>query len=272
MAVRREEEANDLPMLTDGLKWNPHHNDCGRGHVVHETVLVPIEFGDLTFDLEVYNSPRYNNTDPPTFCHGDDGVATGLICNKLWEEYETRLVVDILGNEPPGIVLDFGVNVGWYTVIAAKLGHTVIGWEMEPETLALCQRNLARSGVSATLIQGFIDDDAPRLHADADVLFVKADVESHEFGVVEACWDLFEQRRIKYALLEISPVFRPGYAALLSSIIALGYKAYVVPDCRSERRDEFNAAPLSDLQTRMVTDPVQFVEAISQRNVLMVRT
>jgi hypothetical protein len=264
-------------MLTDGLIWNQYCIPCERGHIVHETVLVPIELAadpnPVTFDLEVYRSHIYKNTDPPTWCHGDDGVATGIIGSKTWETFETRLVLDIFANEQPGLVLDFGTNFGWYTVIAGLLGHDVIGFEMEPETMAVCQRNVDRAGLTdkVTLHQCFVDDEMPRLHADADVLLVKADVESHEFGVVEACWDLLRQKRIQYMLLEISPCFRPGYAALLASVVALGYEAFVVPDCQSEGREVFEREPLVDLRRRPVKDPEAFVEYINQRNVLMVR-
>lgn len=66
--------------------------------------------------------------------------------NIVWQRgryYETT-VTDrfhaILRNEPPGLVLDVGANVGVYTLLSASLGHSVASFEINPANLIrLCE-------------------------------------------------------------------------------------------------------------------------------------
>jgi len=269
--------------MIDGLKFGKYSVPCTRGHGAHDSKVVAIDlhgqhirdsapFPDnrrITFWFEVYDALNYEHGQ---WCHGNSAVSEGILKQGVWESYETRLMLEIF-HEPKGHVLDFGANMGWYTVIAALHGHDVIAFEMEPETAQVLDRNVHRNDCTdrVKIVETFIDDKTPRLAADTDVLLLKSDVEGSEFAVVDCCWDMFEHGRIKYALLEISPCFKPGYGELMQRIMDAGYTAHVVPNKRSGHRERFGLDPIGFTTRAQISDPIEFVGAIRQENVLMVR-
>lgn len=271
--------------MIQGLEFGQYSVPCSRGHTSHETVIVHVDlhgkhahdfalFPDnrrCQFDFEVYNSSIYETGQ---WCHGDAAVAQGIIAQGIWESYETRLAVEIYATNEPGTVLDFGANMGWYTVLASLQGHDVIAFEMESETADICGRNVMRNrNTAVTILNTFIDDRTPRLRAhDEHVLFLKSDVEGSEFAVIECCWDLIEQRRVQYMMLEISPCFKPGYGELMQRIMDAGYSAHLIPDKRTGQGAAFGTDPIGVTMRENIGDPVAFVSGINQENVLMVRT
>lgn len=272
-------------MLIDGLVFSEHGVLCEHGHESHKTVVVPVnlvgarshDFASipeslrLEFELEGFYYPFYADIGPG-FCPARGCSSEGILSQQTWEPYETRLILGVLQREP-GLVLDFGANIGWYSLLAALNGHNVIAFECDPETCDVLRRNAARNGVAdrINVVTAWVNDKLPRFHADADVLLVKIDVEGEEANAVQACWDLFEQRRIKYALVEISPTFGPGYGELIESIIDVGYSAFAVPDKHSSHRDEFNEDPLGALERTRIFTPHCYVASIEQGNVFFTR-
>ena len=63
-----------------------------------------------------------------------------------WEPLETEVVVRLLN--PGAVFVDCGANLGWYTVIAAAYGATVIAFEPEPNNLRLLRANIEANDVS----------------------------------------------------------------------------------------------------------------------------
>ncbi len=79
---------------------------------------------------------------------GDDTcVSRQILTQRIWEPYETALVVEHLTTG--GVFLDIGANIGYYTVIASRLvgeEGRVIAYEPDTENFALLERNLALNG------------------------------------------------------------------------------------------------------------------------------
>ncbi len=121
------------------------------------------------------------------------------------------------------------------------------------------------------MVNVFIDEHSPRLIADRAVLLLKSDVEGSEQHVINCCWDLVEQRRVHYMLLEISPCFKPGYDTLLASIMDCGYTAHRVPNKRDGHRKEYGEDPIGVTTSKAIGDPGNFVGHIRQENVLLCR-
>lgn len=73
----------------------------------------------------------------------DMGVAPSLIMHNIFEEYQTKLTKELI--KPGMVVVDIGANIGYYSLIAAKLvGPTgkVYAFEPEPRCFALLVKNI----------------------------------------------------------------------------------------------------------------------------------
>ncbi|MCX4246891.1 FkbM family methyltransferase [Paraliomyxa miuraensis] len=83
----------------------------------------------------------------------------------IWEPLETRLFTQTV--RPGDVVVDVGANIGYYTLLAARLvgetGH-VYAFEPEPEAFALLERNVALNGYdNVTLVDKALGREAGRL-------------------------------------------------------------------------------------------------------------
>jgi hypothetical protein len=225
----------------------------------------------LDFEIEVFNFEKYRDGDG--YCPGRDSFADGVIGLGIWESFETRAIVEILATSPPGFVLDVGASVGWYTMIAALTGRPVIAWEPEPSFCEVLRRNVERTGRSEVVDvrEEWIDSTTPELLLAGEVTLIKVDTEGMEQEALAMCWDLIEERRVRYMLLEVSPCFRDGYDVMLAQLGECGYDAFRVPDKLCEYRDEFGRDPLGVLERTRIEDVYAYVAGIRQENVLMRR-
>ena len=78
-----------------------------------------------------------------------DGVRWKSIMEK-GEHYETgitRIVQEILGpSEPKGLVIDVGMNVGWFSLLSRAMGHRVFGFDANPIMHSRVCNSLAYNG------------------------------------------------------------------------------------------------------------------------------
>jgi len=77
----------------------------------------------------------------------DMGVASFLISKGVHEKYETKLFKDSI--KPGMVVVDIGANIGYYTLIAAKLVGSrgkVYAFEPEPNNYRLLIKNIEVNG------------------------------------------------------------------------------------------------------------------------------
>jgi FkbM family methyltransferase len=108
--------------------------------------------------ISVQGSKMYVNTQ-------DKAIVPNLLKDGLWEEYETELVHKLI--KPGDIVVDIGANIGYYTLIAAKLtkdNGKVYSFEPEPNNFQLLSKNIAVNGYkNCTPIQKALSDKAGRI-------------------------------------------------------------------------------------------------------------
>jgi FkbM family methyltransferase len=79
----------------------------------------------------------------------DPHDSLNLFINKIYEPYETELVSSII--KPGNVVLDIGANIGYYTLIFAKLvgqNGKVFAFEPEPANFQLLEKNVSVNGYS----------------------------------------------------------------------------------------------------------------------------
>lgn len=91
----------------------------------------------------------------------DEVLARYLLQEGTWEPFETSLFE---GSISPGMtVVDIGANIGYYTLIAARLvgdGGRVVAFEPDPHNYALLRRNVVRNGFEdrVTLVPAVVSD------------------------------------------------------------------------------------------------------------------
>lgn len=90
--------------------------------------------------------------------------------------YETQVhqrFVHILKDKPSSLVIDVGMNIGYYSLLSAQLGHSVVGFEINPANLMrMCEsldlnhnfNTLASSSPVAMVRRGVSDVDGQVLH------------------------------------------------------------------------------------------------------------
>lgn len=204
----------------------------------------------LTLDVfapDLDANPAYGEYD-----HGQDGVTEALVKQGVWEAQESTVAVDILANTP-GMVLDFGAHIGWYTVLAGLFGdHPVIAFEPDADTAKALAANAAHYGVNVVYRSG-VGPDSPPVEVAGDVALMKCDIEGMDGYAVNCCADLFRQHRIRYALIEVSPIFTTDgrsdcdYVAMVGQLRDWGYRVYRVPPKGWEHNDAYREQPLATL-------------------------
>jgi len=90
----------------------------------------------------------------------DGALDRELLMNKIYEKAETSVFHELI--ERGMTALDLGANIGYFTLIAAKLvgpEGKVFAFEPEPENFSLLQRNVSINGYeNVTLVQKAVSD------------------------------------------------------------------------------------------------------------------
>lgn len=218
-------------------------------------------------------APSYGEWD-----YGKDAVTESLLKQQVWEAQESTLAVDILANHR-GVVLDFGAHVGWYTVLAGVFGdHPVIAFEPEAAMVTALSRNASRYSVNLD-VQYAVRPDTPKIQVDGDVALMKCDIEGMDGWAVDACADLFEQHRIRFALIEVSPIFYNDgrgpcdYVAMVGQLRDWGYRVYRIPPKGWEHNDAYREHPLATLKQHreLGTDWADVIAGCRQDNFVFIR-
>ena len=100
------------------------------------TSRVPINFHDLTFSI---------------FCYQQhDIVSDNILSSGSWESGTGIMVLDTAATacsklgvtKEDAIFLDFGANIGWYSLLFAATGHSVISFEPMQANERLFRRSI----------------------------------------------------------------------------------------------------------------------------------
>lgn len=167
-----------------------------------------------------------------------------VICAEIarvgaWEPELLALAAMALQACPDGWFIDVGAHVGVYVTLALQLGHNpVLAFEPHPVHFAAlestCKLNgvdteervvamRAKAGTSAGFVA--VADCVPD---GADVALIKVDIEGGEPGAVRSCRPLFEARRVRAVLVEVTPRYSCEYADMLTALLGFGFRLYDV--------------------------------------------
>lgn len=195
---------------------------CELGHETHATIQVDTVQGPFTvFDTALYMDR------PGWYCPGQDTVSQNIGIHGVWEPTDSAVIGKILAEgDRERWVIDFGAHVGWYTIMAAKLGYDVLAIDGDAENVRLLRANVDSHRLHHKVATRFawVNETFALPNVDCDIEFVKIDLESHDRHAVNACWPFID--RIHNMYIEISPVFRPDYPELVDRLTGAGFKAF----------------------------------------------
>lgn len=196
-------------------------NECQLNHGLHDVLQVSTVQG--TFN--VFDAPKYS-VHPGLYCPAQDAISDRLIVEGFWEKDDSKPIAEILERgDRSKLVIDFGSHIGWYTIMAAKLGYDVLAIDADAENLRLLTANAELHGVedNITIQHAWVDDDFA-LDVNRDVELVKIDLEGNDAQAVAACWPFIG--RVQNLYVEISPVFNGGYPQLVDRLTSAGFQAF----------------------------------------------
>ncbi len=197
---------------------------CEQGHAHHRRLVSPVRYPRAgAAEMWVYDAFSYIGTEG--YCTGDDDVSRTIITTGSWEKCQTPVIADLLADAQRGLVIDFGCHIGWYTLLAAKLGHDVLAIDG-------CNENLETLGASLAIarphglvvsVQSWVDEDVPHLPVHAPpVRLVKVDLEGNDRHAIRSLRNLLQERAVDNIFVEISPVFNDTYLGLID-LLMRGY-------------------------------------------------
>lgn len=264
------------------------YDHCSVGHTSHQTIVVERDIRGVKLNLEIYDWREYfitvdgNETvsEHGKYCTGQDIISYCIDKQGVWEAEETAVMLDIL-SEPQTddkIMLDFGSHIGYYSNLAALKGFTVASFDGSKENLELLYRSAVMNEVADKIETHlcWLDDQAPVLSRDAEkVRLAKVDIEGAERHALQMMADLIGGHRIKYIIMEISPVFNDTYPSIVETIAGQHYDVYQLPNGQSvQALEEFDSAPLETVLKHCAVPAEgrkEYVASLHQENFLFVR-
>jgi hypothetical protein len=168
-------------------------------------------------------------------------------------------------NTGPGLVVDIGAQVGWYTMLAAVNGRRVVAVEADPENVRLLRVNT--EGLDVEVVHGWVGPESPTVES-GHIRLLKADIEGLEREAVRVFRPMLEAGRVDWLLLELTPSF-PGsdVAGVVRVLNDCGYGVWLVPT----KGTDVGGSVLRMCHTSPVT-PEEAAGMSQQRNILASRT
>lgn len=221
----------------------PSLQRCQAGHRWHESKTVTVRLDGqptvpdfpaipahlmCSWEMRVWETGRYMGQ-AGIYCTGQDETSLSIASQGIWEGYETLAALEIL-DTGPGLVVDIGAQVGWYTMLAAVNGHPVVAVEADPENVRLLRMNTG--GLDVCVVHGWVGPSSPQVGSDREtVRLLKADIEGLEREAVRVFDPMLARKAIDWLLLELTPSF-PGsdVAGVVERLNGHGYGTWLVPE------------------------------------------
>lgn len=260
----------------------------GQPKGIQDVPPTPLHLRLPSFPMRVYAWRDYFNVQREVplqkydnYCPGQDIISYSIDMQGTWEQYETLLALDILNtyvdSDRADVVVDFGLHVGWYSMLALLKGYKVAGIDASAENLMIAEYNALSIGKGEDFYPylGWVNGEGPNLPANAEnIHLVKCDIEGAESSAMRMIYELLLEKKVNYALFEISPTFNNTYPVMVETMAEAGYKVYQIPGKGWEHSEEFGHNPLTTLK-KYCEIPAEgrkeYVESLAQENFLFIR-
>lgn len=204
--------------------------------------------------------------DPPNvgYCPARGEVSRSIASQGIWEAFDTAVAVEMFKSHKPGVFMDFGANIGWYSVIANRLGRNVIALEADPDLIAAMDEvMISNEYLDYKIVHGWLDHRSPVITpGNTRVRLVKSDLEGLDTEAIRVCDLLLQQNLIDAFMFEWSPMFSDGYLKSIDKVMSYGYDLAVIPD-KGYDPSRFAADPLGCTVQIRVEDPELVTEQVT---------
>lgn len=228
-----------------------------------DTPPIPDKYS-CEFDLLIYDKT-------------EDSTSIGIKEYKMWEGWETVLALQILKRGSKGqSVIDFGSHIGWYSIMSAINGYRVYCYDESDERIQMLNESarLNHCNKNVFCIHTFVNENSKWFIGDiTDVRLFKSDLEGNDIYAVKMYKHLFEEWKIDYAMIEISPCFNSSYPEMVEYIAGLGYDVYDIPDKTFKHRLEYGDDPLKVLKEQCFINGNygSYISNFNQKNFLFIK-
>lgn len=224
----------------------------GSPHIWEDFPAIPDRF-HFEWDMEVL--PAGSDFDA---CSGS------LVDHGMWEPPETLAMLFVFEMLPDRVFVDFGANVGYYTMLANHVGMRSLAIEGAESTYEVLRRNAVDSSIAPWWVTG---EQLPSDLLVDDRLVVKIDLEGADHLALRSLDHL--SGNVDAVLIELSPVFNAGWAEAVDRLYDWGLVGALIPE-KSRPPAVFDS--LADLAWRDL--PIGLgkdVALFDQRDALFVR-
>lgn len=229
---------------------------CDAGHERHNRKVVPVHAEGFKDNMTIFKAVKYRNTHG--YCPGDDDVSRTLTLYGIWEPIETSFFIEALQSSN-GLVIDFGTQLGWYSMLSTAYGHDVLAVEGVAEHEEMTRINCAGRTGSLYQTQHWLNERTPTLSAEncPHVCIVKIDVEGAEQHALRCISELLEADLIDNVLMEVSPVFNDSYPPLVERLLRLNFEATALNPVQPVTLDNFETVIADTPQVDMMFTKVR---------------
>ena len=206
----------------------------------------------IPFDLEIQRlyplqSVACYDSDHPILMHGLPII--DWVCLEMGEQMVTLVMMRVFRQySDSGIVgkmLDVGANAGYFGLLAAKHGHEVVFFDLQPECQNIIHNNILVNGFSgqAHVVAAGVSDAISSIKVPSDgcngrfpaeayeteafnnytmsaqlypltefispqeIMMMKVDTEGNEKRVLQGAMEFFRRNNIRHAIVEVTPGF-----------------------------------------------------------------
>lgn len=250
--------------------------DLIQNHIHHDYPQIPLHLArKFRMAVWVYDDPEINKG--TGYCPAAVNVVSYQIENiGVWEPCETIIALTVMqAADPDSIFVDFGSQLGWFSLLAASTGHGVVAFDVDPECISIMRQSAEMNGWSHLIAYSDerIGPESGEWPVGPRIAFAKIDVEGAEEHAVRIIWPSIEAGLVDHLLIEISPVFNDSYPDLVVRLLEVGYAAWALPD-KVAPPPPFEHFPDDLTPGRLsgsIADIRSQVESWDQRNVLFSR-
>ena len=217
---------------------------CQRGHADHAVRSVRVDLARRHAYADYAQVPKriarawtmlvwdalQHPVDGGPYCPAHDAVSETILATGIWEPPETILVAEVLSSEP-GLFVDLGCQIGWYSMLALACGARVIALDADEANLRLATLSAAKqSHHGFEAVRARIGVDAVDL-GPLPIRLAKIDVEGAEALALDVLAPSLGAGTVDHLLIEVTPTFKPGdhYPDLVCGLRDRGYEVALVP-------------------------------------------